>query len=289
MPACHQIVLVDDGSRDGTEARVRARFPSVRIVRHDISKGFSVAANAGLREASHSVLLLLNSDTEVDAQGLQAMLEAFQRDPRLGIVGAQLRYPDGSAQWSGGPTPEGLWLFFQASGLHGLLSRAPGYRRIRPLSTAHDRDLAWVSGAALAMRRDVWQQVGPFDEGFRLYAQDLDLCLRAGAAGWRVRVVPAFGVMHHHGATVERIAGATAHQDPAVMWHDLLYWARKHGGDVFARRARRAIVCGGWLRVLGRRAIAPAITASSRPEWQTQTGLLRSAIRSLAAARSDLQ
>jgi GT2 family glycosyltransferase len=227
------------------------------------------------------VLLLLNSDTEVDERALDAMLEAFDRDPRLGIAGAQLRYPGGEPQWSGGPAPGPLWLFYQASGLHPLLARLPGYRRARPLETAESRDVGWVTGAALAMRREVWNQVGPFDEGFKFYGQDLDLCLRAGAAGWRVSIVAAFTVMHHHGATIGRVAEVTARQDPVVMWHDLLYWTRKHGGETSARRARRAILCGGWLRVLARRVVAPAMPSERRPEWRRQTDVLRSAIRSL--------
>lgn len=276
-----EVVLVDDGSSDGTEKEVRAAFSWVRVVRHDVPRGFSAAVNAGLRTASHSVLMLLNSDTEVDQQALDAMLEAFGRDPRLGIAGAQLRYPSGEPQWSGGAAPGPLWLFYQASGLHPLLARLPGYRRARPLETAKTRDVGWVTGAALAMRREVWNQVGPFDEGFQFYGQDLDLCLRAGAAGWRVSIVPAFTVMHHHGATIGHVAEVTARQDPAVMWHDLLYWTRKHGGETSVRRARRAIRCGGWLRVLARRVVAPAMPSASRPDWRRQTAVLRSAIRSL--------
>ena len=195
---------MDDGSRDGTFDRVRSSFPDVRLLRHDATRGFTAAANTGLRTASGSILLLLNSDTEVHPDGFRVLTDAFERDPQLGIAGAQLLNSDGSPQWSGGRVPDCLWLFAEASGVVRQLARLPGYRRMRPLARATDRDVAWVSGAALAMRRSVWQRLGPLDESFRLYGQDLDFCTRAGDAPWKIRVLSGFAVLHHQGRDGQR-------------------------------------------------------------------------------------
>ncbi len=283
-PIATEVVLVDDGSRDGTADAVRAQFPEVRVVRHQTSVGFSAAANAGLRATSRPVLLLLNSDTEVQPGALDALMTAFDRDTRLGIVGAALVYPDGRPQWSGGSAPSLSWLFAEASGAARAIARVPGYRRLRPLAVAADRDVDWVTGAALAMRRDVWDQVGPLDESFRLYGQDLDFCLRARDRGWGVRIVAAFRVLHHHGATVERVFGRAGRQHPESLWTDLLRWAGKRRGPSWARRAGWAVAAGGRLRLIGRGLLTPAVPAALREAWRGETRELRGALAALRAA-----
>lgn len=286
-PASHEIAVVDDGSGDGTADAVRAEFPRVRLIRHEVPAGFSAAANAGLRQASGAVRLLLNSDTEVDSHGLEALLNAFANDPRLGIAGARLRYPDGQPQWSGGPMPGLAWLFAQGGRLHLPLTRVPFYRRLKPLDATSDRIVDWVTGAALAMRRQVWDDVGPLDEAFRLYGQDLDFCVRAGGAGWLVKIVRNFSVMHHHGATIKGLDAAAERENSALLWRDLLRWARKHGGDRFAGRARLAIAGGARLRLVARRLARPTIRGVPRREWDARTNALQAALTSLYAEESS--
>src|SRR6185369_3384658 len=124
--------------------------------------GFTRAANLGLARASGEILLLLNSDTEVDASGLAALSAAFAAEPRLGAAGADLYYPDGSPQWSGGRAPTLAWLFALASGAPALFRRLPFYRRLKPPG-ARGGAVEWVTGAALAVRRAAWEQAGPLD------------------------------------------------------------------------------------------------------------------------------
>lgn len=273
-----ETIVVDDGSGDGTAELVRATFPDVRLLRHDTAVGFTAAANAGLRAASGSLLLLLNSDTEVQPGSLCALAAAFEHDSTLGIAGAQLFNSDGSPQWSGGGTPDMLWLFAEASGLARLLGRLPGYRRLRPLVRAADRDVAWVSGAALAMRRSVWDDLGPLDESFRLYGQDLDLCARAGDAGWRVRVLRDFAVLHHQGATVSHVLRTADHHDPARLWGDLLRWIAKTRGASAAQRAAVALSIGARARLIGRRLMMPALQGTARTRWRDQNREIKAGI-----------
>ncbi|MFL6260980.1 MAG: glycosyltransferase [Thermoanaerobaculia bacterium] len=243
-----EVILVDDASRDGTAEAVTERHPEVVVLRNEEPARFTGSANRGLARAGGEILLLLNSDTEVEPGGLARLVEVFAREPEMGIAGALLHYPDGSPQWSGGREPSLLWFFALTSGLPALLERFPFYRRARPL--APDRPLAvdWVTGAAMAFRRAVWEAAGPLDEGFQFYAQDLDFCLRARRAGWRIEVRPEVRVLHHHGATIGRAAGARGHQHPELLWSDLLRWARKHHGQAWAARAEIALRTGVRLR-----------------------------------------
>ena len=280
-----ELVLVDDGSCDGTSDRVRASFPDVRLLRHDAALGFTAAANTGLRAASGSILLLLNSDTEVQLDGLGALMDAFERDPQLGIAGAQLFNSDGSAQWSGGRVPDCLWLFAEASGGVRQLARLPGYRRVRPLARATDRDVAWVSGAALAMRQTIWQRMGPLDESFRLYGQDLDLCTRAGEAAWKIRVVSGFAVLHHQGATVASVTRAAGRYDVEYLWTDLVRWSAKTRGVPYARRAALVLSIGARIRLLARWLITPTVAGEHRARWSDQNREIRAALGALRASR----
>jgi N-acetylglucosaminyl-diphospho-decaprenol L-rhamnosyltransferase len=243
-----EVILVDDASGDGTAEAVAARHPEVTVLRNEEAARFTRSANRGLGQAGGEILLLLNSDTEVEPGGLARLTEIFAGEPELGIAGALLHYPDGSPQWSGGREPTLAWFFALASGLPALLARLPLYRRARPLALDRATAVDWVTGAAMAFRRAVWEAVGPLDEGFRFYAQDLDFCVRARRTGRRIEIRPEFRVLHHHGATIGRAAGARGRQHPELLWSDLLRWARKHHGPAWAARAEAALRTGAFLR-----------------------------------------
>lgn len=276
-----EIVVVDDGGTDGTAEALAAR--GVEVLRPSPAGGFTRAANLGLSRACGEILLLLNSDTEVEPGALANLLAAFDRDPELGVAGAALHYPDGSPQWSGGRAPGLLWLFGLTSGLPRLLARLPRYRRVKPVGAAPG-SVDWVTGAALAMRRSVWEQVGPLDEGFRFYAQDLDFCLRAGAAGWKVGLLPEVRVMHHHGATIGRDPGSWGRQNAELLWSDLLRWAGKSRGRSWGRRAAFVMRAGAALRLLGRAVAEPFVVLTKRakrPGWRAESQALRRAAGAL--------
>jgi GT2 family glycosyltransferase len=288
LGAALEVVVVDDASRDGTAEAIAERHPAVQVLRCESSVGFAQAANLGLARARGEVLLLLNSDTEVEPGGISALLAAMAADARLGAAGAMLHYPDGSPQWSAGRAPTLPWLFGLASGLPALFGRLPHYRRVRPPGGGRSRTagagvipVQWVTGAALALRREAWEQVGPLDDGFRFYVQDLDLCLRLGAAGWKVAVVSGFRVLHHHGATIGRAAAAGGPQNPELLWGDLLRWARKSRPGVWARAAVLALAGGARLRLFGRRIVLPFVPPPRRTAWRHGTRALAAALAAL--------
>lgn len=278
-----RIIVVDDGSDDGTEEAILERFPETTVFSMRARAGFTCAVNAGLeRVGGADAVLILNSDTEVLPGSLATLCQALARDPRLGIAGAELLYPDGRPQWSSGRDPDALWLFLQASGLlRGLRRRAELYRRVRPLHRAGATD--WVPATAMAIRRAVLEQVGGFDPRFRLYCQDTDYCRRARDLGWKVAVVPGFRVLHHHGATVRQQLQRPVAVDPRLLWTDLLAWTEKHRGERSARFARLAMRLGAACHLLGRRLAAALGAERFAPAWRAETDLYREAAAALRA------
>jgi GT2 family glycosyltransferase len=270
-----EIVVVDDGSADGTDAAVRAAVPDAIVLRHARARGFSAAANTGLAAARGEVLLLLNSDTELLPGALAALSLALAGEPRLGVAGGRLYYSDGRPQWSGGRLPTLAWLFALASGLGGGLRRLPGRRQ---RAAGHGQRVDWVSGAALALRRVVYERCGPLDESYAFYCQDLDLCWCARRAGFAVSIVAGFDVLHHHGATIAR-DGGTAGQRPDLLWPDLVRCIAKYRGEPAGENARRALRWGSGLRLAGRRLFAG---------WAGDGEAHRRTTESLAAARAAL-
>jgi GT2 family glycosyltransferase len=279
------VIVVDDDSSDGTAEAVRALDPDIELLSTDTNVGFTKAANLGVARTRGDVILLLNSDTEVLEGALAALVAAFTDDPTLGIGGAELFDPNGAAQWRAGGRPTGVWLFVQASGLGATLSRLPGRRLLGAPGAGRTGAVDWVAGTAMAVRREVWESCGPFDEGFRFYCQDLDLCTRAGAAGSVVAVVNGFRVLHHHGATISRRSGASGSFHPALMWTDLLRFVKKDRGARAARRAASAIRAGARLRLIGLALRAPFATGVGSDEIRRQRRAYREGLEALSMAR----
>ena len=270
-----EVVVVDDGSTDGSAAAVLSRHPEVSVVETDGNVGFGAAANLGVAGTTGEIVLVLNSDTEVLDGGLAARVAAFAEDPKLGVAGAELLDPDGTPQWRAGSWPNRKWLFAQASGLGALAARFRGGGS----GAARAGETDWVSGAAIAVRRDVWDGCGPFDVGYRFYCQDLDLCFAAHRAGWRVAVAEGFRVLHHHGATIAASPGSSGSFHPGHLWADLVRFTGKVHGEDEARRVAATLATGARLRLLGRFLATPFV--SDREAWSRDSEAYRSGIRSL--------
>jgi GT2 family glycosyltransferase len=278
-PAESEVIVVDDGSTDGTCELLRAEAPEVRIVRLDINRRFGAAANAGVAAAKGAIVLLLNSDTRIDREAPAKVLNAFAADAKLGVAGAQLVNADGTPQWSGGPQPTLLWMAVMVSGIAHVFPR-----RKRTRSS----DVGWVSGAAIAFRRDAWHDAGPFNEMYRFYAQDLELCVRARAKGWHVRVIEDASVVHDGGATLRRARHvAELPHDPSLLWLDLLMWGRAHYGRAWAWTARPLMCAAASLRILGRTLRELFLRGDARRSSRSTTRVYAAALCQLFVEREQ--
>jgi len=271
MPEGCEVIAADDGSSDGTAELLAREVPSVQVVRLESNRGFAPAANCGVGVARGRIILLLNSDAMVLADALRALVAAFD-DPSLGIAGARLVNEDGTPQWSGGPTPTLPWMIGVVSGLGRfarLFRRKSKHRQecLCHIDSAGEHnsigsedpmwhrhsclcEVDWVSGAAMAFRREVWNAAGPLEERFRFYCQDIEFCLRAREAGWRVAIVENARVAHAIGGTVA--ADSTLHHDPARLWPDLFTWGGRRYGCVWMFFARIVLTLIAVFRIAAR-------------------------------------
>ena len=190
-------VVVDNASTDGSAARAEAEHPWIRLVENRSNRGFARAANEGIRATTAPYVLLMNPDAEIRAGTLESFAKVAADRPRAGAIGALVRNPDGSLQPSARKVPslvEGLG--------HSLLHPfAPDNRWSRAYTMADwdrasEREVEWVSGSCVLLRRRALREVGLFDEGYFMYVEDVDLCTRLRLAGWQVLFSPELEVSH---------------------------------------------------------------------------------------------
>ena len=201
-----ELVVVDNGSYDGSIDMVRREFPGVRLKVLPSNPGYGAASNIAFRLCRAPYVLLLNSDTEVRPGALAALTQALDERPHTGVIGPKLENPDGSLQRSVFPFPSPYISFLKRQPLSGLVTRLPGLREQYPLNFRHDRErrVPWVLGAAHAIRRDAFEAVGGVDESYVMYYEEVDLCYRMLRAGWDTRFVPCATVMHVGGAATRQ-------------------------------------------------------------------------------------
>jgi GT2 family glycosyltransferase len=187
-----ELLVVDNGSTDGSAALVRDRYPAAQLVENSRNLGFAAGMNVGmrlLREVPEppDVVVLLNQDTVVAPDWLQNILLPFEQDARIAAVGCKIYYPDGRTLQHAG-----AWLEPGRA-----IPRHYGYGELDEGQYDQPRDLEWATGAALALRRSAIDEVGLFDEGYSpAYMEDVDLCWRLRRAGYRVHYAPSATLRH---------------------------------------------------------------------------------------------
>jgi len=197
-----ETIVVDHGSTDGSVELVRERFPEARLVERE-NRGMGAGNNAGMALAGGRWLFLLNPDAWVAGEGLERLVRFGDAHPRAAVVGPRLRNPDGSLQRSVRAFPTTWRLATEYLGLRKLAPRSTALNPLYAGGFAHDevREVDWVSGAALLVRREAADEVGLFDEGYFMFSEEADWMFRFRAAGWEVWFDPDAEVVHVGGAS----------------------------------------------------------------------------------------
>jgi N-acetylglucosaminyl-diphospho-decaprenol L-rhamnosyltransferase len=240
-----ETVVIDHNSQDGTPEFVRERFPNVTLI-HNENRGLAAGWGRGIDAlASRPYVLLLNADAWVVGDAIKRLVAFAAEHPDAAVIAPQLRNPDGSLQRSvrGFPTvwrlaTEYLVLRRLTFGLRPFAAAAGG-----GIDHSKTYDADWVVGAALLVRTEAVKEVGPPDEGFFLFGEELDWCFRFKKAGWKVLYYPGARVVHiggasHGGRMVRELARS-----------NLRYMA-KHHGERSAERVRKVMLAGTALRAL---------------------------------------
>ncbi len=222
-----EVIVVDGGSSDGTPDMLTKEYPWVRLIARSDNVGFPKGNNIGLAEAQGRLLLLLNPDTEIEGEALSTMAHYLDTHRDVGIVGAKLLNPDGSIQSSRRRFPSLATGFFESTWLqpiapNSLMERY--YAADLPDNVVSEVD--WLVGACLMTHRAVLEDVGPMDEAYFMYSEELDWCRRVKEAGWKVVYLPEARIVHHVGKSSEQ---AVTERHINYQRAKLRYFRKFHG------------------------------------------------------------
>lgn len=221
-----EVIVVDNASHDGSPDMVESEFPWVRLLRQTKNLGFTGGHNVALRACKGRHRMLLNSDTVVHAGALAKLVETLNANPDIGIVGPKLLYPDGSLQLSCRTFPNPVAALFRNTFIGRLFPKNRWVRAYLMQDWDHrsERDVDWVSGAALLMSEAAADELGTLDEDYFMFCEDVDLCLRCWNSGRRVRYIPDAVITHAIGRSTSQATNAMI-----VRFHKSMYlFFKKH-------------------------------------------------------------
>ena len=197
-----ELVIVDNASRDGSMVRLAEMHPHVQRVENRDNRGFAAAVNQGIHSTTAPYVFVLNPDAEITGGTLAGLLKLADDRPRAGAIGPLVRDLDGSLYPSARKVPT----IGEAVGHAFLHPFNPENRFSRAYTMAawdraSEREVSWVSGSCVLLRRAALEEIGLFDDGYFMYAEDADLCTRLRRAGWTVLFTPELEVTHERGVS----------------------------------------------------------------------------------------
>ncbi len=203
-PGQAEVIVVDNASSDGSAEAIARRFPDVHLICNEGNVGFAAANNQGIRASTGQYVLLLNPDTEIRRGALMALVYFMDARPEAGAVGPRLLNEDGTLQISCQPRPtlfREWWRLFHADNVWPLSSYPPAR-----WESGEVVEVDVIKGACLLLRRAALDEAGSLNEQYFMYTEEVDLCHRVQAAGWRLFWVPTAEVVHYGGQSTRQVA-----------------------------------------------------------------------------------
>ncbi len=195
-----EVIVVDNASTDGSAELIAAQYPTVRLIRNERNVGFAGGVNVGLRAAAGQILVLFNQDASAQPDWLAALVAGLLAAPDIGVAGCKILNVDSQ-------------IIQHAGGSLTVPQSQPSHIGLGEIDVGQyeqPADVDYVTGAALAFRRDILETIGYFDEAFFFYYEDVDYCYRARAANFKVLYVPR-AVVYHYGNSSLGIATVAHH------------------------------------------------------------------------------
>jgi GT2 family glycosyltransferase len=218
-----EVIVVDNASSDGSAEMVRTEYPAVVLQVNQTNVGYGRAANQAIANSAAKYVLLLNADTVLETGALMQLQTYLDVHSEAAVVGPRLLNPDRSLQSSCRSFPRPL-------SLYPLIKRVPMWRTHYLLTWEHNRDRAvgWLTGAALAIRREAFNSAGGFDESYFMYFEEVDLCCRLRQKGWQIHFTPTAEITHVGGASTRQ-----CHPEMEVaLYTSTKLFYRKHSSGI---------------------------------------------------------
>lgn len=257
-----QTWVVDNASADDSAGMVRGRFPWVHLIPSPENLGFARANNLALREMglpdgddAPDAVLLLNPDAELLSGALSALIECLEAHPRAAVVGARLQYGDGRFQHSAFRFPSLAQVFLDFFPINWRLteSRINGRYPHALYEDGRPFPVDFVLGAAMCVRAAAIREAGLLDEGYFMYAEEMDWCRRFHQAGWSVYCAPAARVIHHEGQSARQFRDRMY----VALWRSRYRFFRRYYPAAWRAAARAIVRLGLWAEARrARRAMA---------------------------------
>ena len=213
-----EVILVDNGSSDGSAEFVRREYPLARVMENRENLGFVEGNNAGIRRAKGELLFLLNNDTKSGPEMLGELVTAMASDGKIGVAGPLIYFHS---------RPNVIWAAGGEMRPYGTQMR--GFNEADRGQYGKQEDVDFVTGCALMARRGVVEKIGLLDRAFWATCEDVDWCLSAREAGYRVVFVPAAKAWHKTGGGLGPSMSRTPRETMRRVERNMLYLARKHG------------------------------------------------------------
>ena len=196
----YEVSVVDNDSKDSSIEMVNKKFPQVKLIENRNNLGFAAANNQALRRSNARYLLLINPDTVVLPDSLNVMMEFMDEHPEAGIAGCKLLNPDYSLQYSCRKFSNFATFFLRGIHLDSIFPNNTILRKYMMLDWDHNevREVDWILGSCMMVRRKAIEQVGMLDENFILYFEDQDWCYRMWKHGWKIYYVPQAQMIHYY-------------------------------------------------------------------------------------------
>jgi len=221
----YEVIIVDNDSQDGTVEMIRQGYLSRPEIAakttlvENANEGFGKGNNRGMEMARGDYILLLNPDTKVAEDNFQVMVDFMKAHPEVGMASSKLIKANGEIDWASRRSePNPKIAFYRLSGLQYLMPKKFGGYNVLDKHVDEETEVECIVGAYMMISRDCYRKVGGFDEDFFMYGEDVDLCYRVRAAGYKIWYYPKTYSYHYKGQSSKKASAATLYHFHNAMW-----------------------------------------------------------------------